>query len=583
MEHITVHCLGRSESMERVYGVGGSFGDGCVGRLLRWLGATIGVALVVLSPQVVSRAYALDKSKTPAGNNHAAAHALATGSGVKVGVIEFSNINPGLVNLDEEGRLIKILNFRNTSGVVMSDPTDAPYYQNNPTHTANVAKIIADSNATYTGVAPAAMVYSGAASSYSQWFSSVDWLYRGHGVALFHFSMGVSGADNDNGTSTAAMIFDYHIRAFDTLIVGAAGNDGSQIDKPWDFYNGLTVGAVDSTFRARASYSDYLVYGESGSTVNWRPKPEVVAPGTVTVAGGGGGSGTSYSAPHVTGIAALLQQGTPTTPGLELGTAGQSNHLAIKAIIMNSARKRNIVTPEDGYPYASDYSGNQVSDGNYLNGTNFRSGSYATAPKTTEWTPSEWSYANGVFTTQAPLDDEVGAGVADARRALIQLDGGRQGPGQVGVIGWDIGALASNASSNNYVLNASLEPYVFLTATLVWDRPIAWTDSGSTPGYLEYYGDSFTAQPIPDLALRVYYCGSLYAESNGTYNVEHLHIPLINAGIAGDWVISVAGLSGVNNTAYSLAWWTVPEPGTAAMVVLGMVSLLRSCSRRQRR
>ena len=153
---------------------------------------------------------------------------------------------------------------------------------------------------------------------------------------------------NDNGASKGALALDNHAQAFDTMMIKSAGNTGDwskRITAPGDFYNGFTVGAVTIDFSQRVSFSAYHMRNDDSSLTDGRGKPEVVAPGeaiyTEFYGGvtGNGDDGTSFAAPHVSGIVALLQKGTEIQAGLALGTAGNKNHLAIKSIIMNSARK----------------------------------------------------------------------------------------------------------------------------------------------------------------------------------------------------------------------------------------------------
>ncbi|MDW8343373.1 MAG: S8 family serine peptidase [Verrucomicrobiae bacterium] len=482
-------------------------------------------------------------------------------------------MNTNQTSIDEGGRLIKNLDFLGNYTRITADPVGVPPFT---THATRVTDIAASSHGTFTGVAPASHVYVGAVDTDPGIFNAMDWLYRGHGVAQFNMSLGAG--DNDGGANKLALALDYHMHTYDTLMIKSAGNSGGQVTSPGDFYNGITVGALNETFTARASFSSYLMQGESGTTVNFWPKPEVVAPGVnINTQFLGPASGTSYAAPHVSGIVALLQKGTSSTPGLTLGTAGNANHLAIKAIIMNSARKREIEGPINSYPIAADLNttASQASDGDYLNGSTFRVGVSATAPKTAEWTPSKWSYTNNVFVTDAPLDDELGTGAVDALRAVLQLDGGQQGPGAVNPIGWDLNTLNMGSPKDYYLNFPTGGTGVFLTVTLTWDRRVSRTEGGEPD--LEFQGDSFTPLALPNLDLQIFYQGSLYAQSVGTYNTEHLHIPLIHAGAANSYMVRVQPVSNVSNTRYALAWWgvsnlgnnVVPEPTMVALLVLG--------------
>ena len=96
--------------------------------------------------------------------------------------------------------------------------------------------------------------------------------------------------------------------ALGTLVVVSMGNMGPAprtLDTPADARGIVAVGAVDSLGQV-ASFSS------RGPTSDGRIKPEVVAPGVgvyvaVSPASGGFGSGTSFAAPLIAGVAALVQ------------------------------------------------------------------------------------------------------------------------------------------------------------------------------------------------------------------------------------------------------------------------------------
>jgi hypothetical protein len=177
----------------------------------------------------------------------------------------------------------------------------------------------------------------------------------------------------------------------------------------------------------------------------------------------------------------VIAAGTPTRPaGLPLGTVssgGSHNHLAIKAILLNSARKRFIGGSNYNNATARDEAttGNQASDGNYLTAggqlvANSTAAAQVAAGNTTrDWNPSEWSTTGGFLRVTKPLDDEQGAGLLDVQRALDQYDGGEQShsgpnPGGVGMIGWNRSELSGSATPHQYPLNFSVSAGEFLTA-----------------------------------------------------------------------------------------------------------------------
>jgi hypothetical protein len=119
----------------------------------------------------------------------------------------------------------------------------------------------------------------------------------------------------------------------------------------------------------------------------------------------------------------------------------------------------------------------------------------------------------------------------------------------------------------------------FLTATLNWDRLVTRTDDGD--GIFDF-NDTFAHSSLADLDLKVFFKGSLYAESISVIdNFEHLHIPLLSAGSLNDYLIRVQHFSG-GATDYGLSWWVgsaVPEPASAVLLVIMCMQL--GCHRRR--
>jgi subtilisin family serine protease len=168
-----------------------------------------------------------------------------------------------------------------------------------------------------------------------------------------------------------------------------------------------------------------------------RTSTDILAPGDLVDLADPNGAqpfpqtGTSFAAPHVTGTLALLQQRATTAHG--------NNHLTKKAVILNSADKIKGIIGMDRTVVGL--------------------------------TGQTWSHSDTI-----PLDPQMGVGELDASRAIRQFDGGEQGPGGVGPIGWDLGSQDDPFLPNRYTLN--LHKNDFVSATLVWDREV-FMESGS--------------------------------------------------------------------------------------------------------
>lgn len=587
---------------------------------------------IVLTIGSAREVLALDQSKLPEGANHERAHSAphkSTGKDIPIGIIELNTIN-AQHNLG--ARLKAEWSF---VGKKPSNPIPTDNSAAGGDHTTLVADIAAGNNGNYVGVAKEAWVYSAAIDTApidtpDSFRAAVDWMYtprnaavdtwKNHpSIALFNNSWGPGYEMDDNGDNQLARFVDYYARTKDVLFVGVAGNNAEhtnqRINEPWDAFNGITVGTTDANFKARKAWSQYLLSSDDGSEPDWRGKPDILAPGDEIGDGksfsGGESSGTSFAAPHVTGVAALLAAGTEKLPdGLPLGNVGECNHLAQKAIILNSARKRHINGPEANHPHAEDYQGGyfwdhdsdaatpnlevprtdqQPSDSDYLTaGGKLRAGGTPGDPKTAEWTPSKWSSDGTKLTVLRPLDDEQGTGVLDAERSLIQYDGGEQeekaqNPGGIRPIGWNREPLSADFGTDIYEFNFPISQGTFITASLVWDRVIEEFDGDNIVEDTDTYVDSTDGLGfLPDFDLFFYYEDTLLASSIGIgnslfgQNVEHLHYPVPYYGDPFDYSIRV-DLSGSGNDHYdyALAWWTtpVPEPGTYLLVATGLFGL----------
>lgn len=265
-----------------------------------------------LSPDRV----ALDSMLTGAADARAR-HGLS-GKGITVAVIDSESAlgHPALSN--------GLIHRRNYT----QEPWGTP-----GAHGTAVAGIIGASSNEYMGMAPEATIYNYKVLATHPAFNATD--FEGalaiqqaleDGAHVANCSWGAGPATD--GTSREARACDRAWR-FGLTLVKSAGNNGPEqrtLTTPADAEGVIVVGATDDDGRAIESYSS------RGPTPDGRTRPHLVAPGgrdgigltgLLSTGGiGGVGWGTSYAAPHVSGLLALLLERNP-----ELSPAAQRERL----------------------------------------------------------------------------------------------------------------------------------------------------------------------------------------------------------------------------------------------------------------
>ncbi len=344
--------------------------------------------------------------------------------------------------------------------------------------------------------------------------------------------------ESGDGNSKYTQFIDWSAVEHDVLYV--AGNidftTPTSFGQPLDNFNGMTVAAsekADGVYRKFAA-----VNGFSTAGVGDRTFIDILAPGhDVKLAEVGGNpnlpasQGTSYAVPHVTGTVALLQEygderiaafaanpanapnwGGMVTTGPAPGPTAR-RHEVMKAVLMNSADKLN-----DNNTVM--HNGSLIPQGKLL-------GMERTVVKqngTSTWFDSDAFMFDGF--NDIPLDEEMGAGHLNAKRALQQfLPGEQEVSGHFGatpvndvpVIGWDYGTIAGpNFPINKYLLDEPLTAGNFISVTLAWDREVEFANDIDMDGEFDI-NDTFEEYTNLDDVLTNL---DLYLVPKGTVDIE---------------------------------------------------------------
>lgn len=437
-------------------------------------------------------------------------------------------------------------------------------------HAANVASVMISQDKTQTGVAPDAMLYSGAVGQLGDRSAQPEECLASQAVALqnggdvraINFSFGEPLSRDPrpsavlDGNALLTQCIDWSSRVHGALYV-IAGNQGrGGIPIPTDNFNGINVAysrQVNGEFNKIDSSnlgSEPTIQSRPGiapeTNVGARRSIQLVAPGSnIELIDPDGqvrrSSGTSFASPHVVGTVALMQQFVDRQfrTGSPNWSLDARHPMVMKAVLLNSADK--IKDSGDGLRLGM--SRTLVDDGN-----------------------RSWLESDAYHDPKIPLHSDLGTGHLNAYRAYQQLAPGATGPDQaIPAVGWNFAELeAKPATIQDYEFADALQAGSFLSATLAWERVVELVDANSNGLY--DLGESFSDKGLNDLNLYLMpadeddIAKSVWSSVSEVDSVEHIFYQIPETGRYKLRVIYQQQAHSEPTQLYALAWWSVPAP-----------------------